>query len=102
MEITHATEITLGNGWEVGVDLNLDFEGSSPGRVYGPPEDCYPPEGVLCEIYRITANEAVEELGIKRGQEIHPAFVEGGLDRLERELGETLDNDDPYEPDDYY
>ena len=37
-------------------DCEVEYRGySDPGRTYGPPEDCYPPEGEI-EILSITCN----------------------------------------------
>ena len=43
-EFTHSYTQTMPDGREV--DVELTFTGYyDPGRTYGPPENCYPPEG---------------------------------------------------------
>jgi hypothetical protein len=54
-EFTHSYTQTLPDGREV--DVELAFTGYyDPGRCYGPPEDCYPPDGEV-NIHQATTDE---------------------------------------------
>ena len=105
----YTTEITLGNGYEVGVEIDvLDYEPSYAGSWGQLPEDYDPGSQGYVSLGAIRASEEVEELGLSEGQEIDPAYLFGGraaLLRLELEaLEEHEGSDGDYgyeEPDDY-
>ena len=119
IETPHQTEVELGNGWEVAVEIEVvELSPGHPGNPSRDPDRYDPGEAAWVELGKITATEEVEELGLKSGQEIHPAFLLGGqaaLTKLERDLAYDLERgyfDDrgdygyegPDEPDvdDYY
>jgi hypothetical protein len=80
---TITATVELANGWELEVEIDVvGFEPSTPGRLSGPPEDCYPGEGAGMELGTIRAIEAIEEIGIVEGQVIPPADLLGGVRTL--------------------
>ncbi len=46
-------------GYETPATIEWEIEPATPGRTYGPPERCYPPEGGFCE--PVNCVERVEE-----------------------------------------
>ena len=44
-------------GEEVELKISAHISPYDPGRTYGSPEKCYPPEGGECEIISITSNK---------------------------------------------
>lgn len=59
----HTIQHTITRGDE-DIDIDVDYEVApyDPGRTYGPPEDCYPPEGG--EITSLTAYRDGEEFAL--------------------------------------
>lgn len=46
--------VELWDGSEVDVAVEYSYEPGVPGKTYGPPEDCYPPEAESAEILSVT------------------------------------------------
>ncbi|NBT60110.1 hypothetical protein EBT16_15170, partial [bacterium] len=42
------------NGEEVVYDVEFLISGADPGKLYGPPEDCWPPDPGDVEFFRVT------------------------------------------------
>lgn len=63
-------------------EIECDVTPYDPGRTYGPPEKCYPPEGGECEIVSVKLN----------GKEIpYELWVQIGLDaKVEGEIEEAV------------
>ncbi len=114
MTTTYETEVTLGNDWELGVEIDvLEYEPSYEGNWGARPEDYDPGSQGYVSLGEIRATEALEELGITRGQVIHPAYLLGGpqaltaleLAALEEREGsgweDGPDDCEPYEPEPY-
>jgi hypothetical protein len=105
---THDTSIELGNGWEVGVEIEvLEFERGHEGNMSLDPDKYDPGSGAFVHLGKITTTEGVEEIGLKKGQEIHPAFMLGGqaaFDKLEQDLAYDLErgHDDAFSGPDPY
>ena len=94
--------IELGNLWELEVEIEVaDFDQGHPGNWDSRPEYYDPGEATMIALGTIRSIEDLEELGIKEGQEIHPAYLLGGrkaLRKLEDKLSEDhdLNGPDPY------
>ena len=50
MNFLFTTLITAPEGNEIEVDVEFDYTPGDPGQLYGPPEDCWPPEPAEVEI----------------------------------------------------
>ena len=94
--------VELGNGWELQVRIEVvEYCPGYAGSRWEPGE----PEWV--EFGQITADGEFEELGIKDGQVIHPAYLTETLDELERrairERAREIEyaKADAYDPDAY-
>lgn len=48
--------IYTGDDTETIYEIECDVTPYDPGRTYGPPEKCYPPEGGECEIVSVKLN----------------------------------------------
>jgi hypothetical protein len=77
---------------------------SDPGRLYGPPEHCYPPEPAACEVLRVLDDtgkerpdliaavqkdfESIEEQAIENAEDRHAAAYEDACERRAEERRE--------------
>jgi len=50
MSMTFTTFVTSSDGHEIEVDVEFDYTPGDPGQLYGPPENCWPPEPAEVEI----------------------------------------------------
>lgn len=60
MGLTHETFLP---GSDVMVWVTFDYTPYDPGRISGPPELCYPPEGGDAEISEVVVMNGAEEIG---------------------------------------
>lgn len=82
---------TDGGETETCYDIECEVTPYDPGRTYGPPENCYPPEGGEVEILSIKLNgkevpaELWEKIGLDRvhAEEIEQEAHEQLSDRFE-------------------
>jgi hypothetical protein len=89
--------VELGNFWELQVEIEVvDY---SPGWAGGRWE---PSEPEWIAFGKILAVEALEEAGIKEGQEIHPAYLTESLEALERRFLREQAMEAEYARADYY
>jgi hypothetical protein len=75
--------------------IELKCSGSaffSPGRMYGPPEDCYPDEGDL-ELEEVTGPDGKDWLNL---------LTKGERQNIESQLAEECHEGDEPDPDDAY
>lgn len=65
-------------GAEVEVTVVYNWTPGSPGRTYGPPEDCYPPEGPEVDIEGIflTEDKTKTDISAKLSKETMESLVE--------------------------
>ena len=73
--------ITTLPGTEVEVSVLYEFTAGSPGRISGPPEDCYPPEGDEVAINTVLVDEDGQA-------DILPALAGGVVAALEERAAE--------------
>lgn len=53
-----AANVELRDGSEVDVAVEYSYQPGTPGKTYGPPEDCYPDEPEEVEILSVVFDEA--------------------------------------------
>jgi hypothetical protein len=61
---TFETTVELADGNEVDVTVEYSYAPGSPGKTYGPPEDCYPPEGAEVEVLKVYLSDDKTEADI--------------------------------------
>lgn len=70
------TTIELKDGSEVDVVVEYSYEPGSPGKTYGPPEDCYPAEGESAEILCVTLDEKDQPFRVLKEEELADGVME--------------------------
>ena len=88
-DMNHFTKYELERGEETFI-LEIDYITSpyDPGRTYGPPEDCYPPEGGEIEEIDITCNGKPFELTDAEMRELETWLYETTDYSDDRDYGE--------------
>jgi len=86
------------DGREVTLLVEADYYPGSPGRTYGPPENCYPPEGSELVVSKLTLNGQVWDDALTDEEEddiVNTMLMEA--DAAEEESPEYDYDDPPHE-----
>ena len=90
---------------EIELEIEARVSGGSPGKIYGPPENCYPPEPPEVEIHRVLLNGNIwdDELTDDERIAIEQDFIDNyddcpdsGTDRYREEKWEREHGYDVY------
>lgn len=93
IEFATTVKVTVSDGSEEERDVTVtaDISAYDPGKLYGPPETCYPAEGGTAELVSVIDDET--------GEDLLPRLDRFAVDTLETEAGEHDHYEEPEPPD---